>query len=284
MASFSSEQIAAKFASIGNLPTLPTAAIEALAVANNPDCSIPELSGVILKDASLAASVLKMVNSSFYAAREPITSLERAVVRLGLRETRQLLVAVGMKSVFLKVPKKIGDTRDRLWKHSSDCATFAAHLADRLALRNKGEIYTAGLSHDFGKILMAVGFPDVFQEIYRGYGVSSAEDLEREEQALGFTHCQIGASIGQSWRLPETTCEAAQYHHTPGQATRDHALVAVVSLADLLAADDPAAIPPLADTPAWSLLCEHVPAAATLDPTTLPATCRDAAESAAPVA
>jgi HD-like signal output (HDOD) protein len=269
MASFDAEQIASKFASMGNLPTLPAAASEALAIANDKDCSIQDLSDVVHNDAALAASVLKLVNSSFYAARERITSLHQAIVRLGLRETRHLIVAVGMKSVFLKLPKKMVDVRDRLWKHSARCAVFSRLLAKRFRLVSGGEDYAAGLSHDFGKILLAIGFPDLFERIYLKAARTAEEERQREHKHLGFDHCQVGVWVGQMWKLPEPVCEVVQHHHTPRQAERYTELTALVSVADLMTSMHDKHACPLDQSDAWQTLCTHFPDAAECGPVEL---------------
>ena len=269
MSSFDADQIASKFASMGNLPTLPAAATEALAIANDKDCSIKDLSQVVHEDAALATSVLKLVNSSFYASRERITSLQQALVRLGLRETRHLLVAVGMKSVFMQFPKKMVDVRDRLWRHSTRCGVYVRLLGKHVGHSGGGEDYAAGLSHDFGKILLAVGFPDLFEKLYRKQADTWEAEQERERKLLGFDHCQVGACVGELWKLPDTICEAAQHHHTPSQADRYPDLCTLVAVANLMTSGHPKQSCPMADSEPWRLFVDRFPELAEVDPAAL---------------
>ena len=66
--------------SIGQLPTFPETATEVVKLVNNTSVSMREVSNVIGQDPSLAAKVLKFVNSAFYGLHQSIASLQLALV------------------------------------------------------------------------------------------------------------------------------------------------------------------------------------------------------------
>ncbi len=55
------------------------------------DIDLPDLSGIIKKDASLTYRLLNFINSAFFGFRENISSVHQAVTLLGIRQTAQWL-------------------------------------------------------------------------------------------------------------------------------------------------------------------------------------------------
>lgn len=229
------ESFTEKFKQIGNVPTLPAAATRALAIVNDPKCSVRDFSKVLETDPALATSLLKLVNSSLYGGHTKISNLTQAITRLGLRETQNLILAVSVRSVFRWMPKGQQAERDRLWRHSSLTGVLCRQINEKLGLGYGGEELTAGLAHDLGRIMLAVGYPDVFSKLA---AMSCADEeilLGEEQRLLGFTHPDLGAWLTTMWQLPPELTESIQYHHVPAEAPRYSALSAVVNIAEAMA-------------------------------------------------
>lgn len=231
----SAEAFTEKFRQIGNVPTLPTAATRALAVINDPNCSVRDFSKIIESDPALATSLLKLVNSSFYAGNTKISNLTMAVSRLGMRETQNLILAVSVRSVFRWMPKDQQTERDRLWRHSGLTAVLCRQVNEKLGLGFTGEEFSAGLSHDLGRIMLAVGYPDVFCKLAQLGPIEEELLIEEEHKLLGFNHTELGAWLTNVWNLPSELIEAIQYHHSPEKAPRHGTLAAVVCIAEQMA-------------------------------------------------
>lgn len=235
MAHVSTEAFTDKFRQIGNIPTLPTAATRALAVANDPKCSIRDFCKVIEGDPALATSLLRLVNSSFYASTTKVSNLTTAITRLGLRETQNLILAVSVRSVFRWMPKDQQQERDRLWRHSGLTGVLCRQINEKLGLGFAGEEFSAGLSHDLGRIMLAVGYPEVFSRLIEIGAIDEVVLLEHEESLLGFNHTDLGAWLAEMWNLPQELVEAIKYHHAPSRAPHHDVLAAVVSVAEEMA-------------------------------------------------
>lgn len=229
------ENFTEKFRQIGNVPTLPAAATRALAIVNDPNCSIRDFSKIIETDPALGTSLLKLVNSSFYGGGSRISDIHQAIVRLGLRETQNLILAVSVRSVFRWMPKGQEAERDRLWRHSSLTGVLSRQINEKLGFGFKGEEFSAGLSHDLGRIMLAVGYPDVFCKLANQKTTNEVQLLRLESEMLGFTHPELGAWLTTMWNLPDELTEAIQYHHEPAKAPRHAVLASTVSLAEELA-------------------------------------------------
>src|SRR5579871_1883711 len=76
-----------------NLRMLPAIATQALEVAKDPNCSITEFAAVVERDATLAADILRLSNSILFAASKNVLNLHQAVVRIGFRQCKNLILA-----------------------------------------------------------------------------------------------------------------------------------------------------------------------------------------------
>lgn len=229
------ESFTEKFRQIGNVPTLPSAATRALAIINDPNCSVRDFSRIVETDPALATSLLKLVNSSYYGGAAKCVDLTQAIARLGLRETQNLILAVSVRSVFRWMPKSQEIERDRLWRHCSLTAVLSRQINDKLGLGFRGEEFSAGIAHDLGRILLAVGYPDVFSKLAAHDTTNEDQLLDLEVKMLGFTHCDLGAWLTEMWALPDELTEVIQHHHAPTQAPKHPVLASVVSLGEDMA-------------------------------------------------
>ena len=93
----------------------------------------------------------------------------------------------------------------------------------------------AGLLHDIGLPLLAVGLPQEFR-IITANATNDAEIVERERELLGFTHFDVGAELLARWNCPRMVQEAV-WSCESTEAAHEHPpkLGAIVKTASLLA-------------------------------------------------
>src|SRR5204862_5406028 len=95
-----SEKLQQLLGDLRKLPLLPATAQKAMALAREENASLQELCGLLERDVTLASSILKLANSPYFNWGRTVDSLEQAVVRLGLRECQNLIMAISMRNVF----------------------------------------------------------------------------------------------------------------------------------------------------------------------------------------
>jgi HD-like signal output (HDOD) protein len=229
------DALKANVGALGRLPTLPEAATRAMAVAKDPNSSLKKLSAVIERDPALAAGLLKLANSPLYRTRFAVESVHHAVVKLGTRECQNLILAVGMRSLFRNVPRARQLRYEGLWKHSFLTGCVCRHLGRALNLGYDGEEFAAGLSHDIGRVLLGLAAPDLSEQADPMDFVEGPDLLEREAAVLGTDHCYFGAWFANLNNLPASLVNAVQFHHTPEAAGEHQRLVALVAAADHMA-------------------------------------------------
>lgn len=54
---------------------------------------------------------------------------------------------------------------------------------------------------------------------------------------MGFTHCDVGYELAQSWQLPQSISNAIRHHHDPVSATEHLLESAILHIAQALAYD-----------------------------------------------
>jgi HD-like signal output (HDOD) protein len=214
------------------LQMLPSVAIEAMQIAKDPECSIPEYASIIERDAKLMTDTLKLANSAMFSSITPIISLRQAVLRLGLVRCQNLILTTSATSLMTRISLGQKAIRDVLSNHSFMTATLALQLNQSFRFGFLGEEFTAGLIHDFGRILLAITEPDKFITFDPVDFDETPEQLEREQAAVGTDHCRLGAYYAITQQLPEPLQEVIRFHHQPQLAKANQKLTALIAVAD----------------------------------------------------
>lgn len=211
------------------LPPMPQAVLRARDLIDRPDCGVPELAREIECDPALAARLVSVANSPYYAGMEPVQSIADAVVRVGLRETRHILVAVAMRSKVFKVPG-FEERIEGLWRHAVAASLCTQTLAAE-AGRDPDPAFLAGLVHDVGRVSVLAALADL-RRAHRGELEIEPESVDAVASAV---HPALGAVIAASWSFTDDVVDAVARHHAAraGEGVPD--LAAVLCAADLLA-------------------------------------------------
>ena len=216
----------------GDLPTLPPVANMVLDKLSDPDASVKQLHEIISRDQSLAARILKIANSSFYGCSRNITKVSDAIVIIGFKSIKSLILTTVLQD-FLK---NFGLTEKLLWEHSLGCALGARIIAKTVKFSKIEEAFLSGLLHDLGKVVINLKLPQqmsiIIQDVYNHPGTTF---LDIEQKTLGFDHAQVGQLVAQKWNFAEEIDEAIGTHHNPRQAQLMPVLACIIQLADGLA-------------------------------------------------
>ena len=198
---------------IDEISTLPQIALRVMEVANAPDSGAADLKEVMESDASLSARVLRCVNSSAYATRPKISSLQQAVAYLGMEQIRNLAMTASVSELF-KTDESIGPyRRSDLWRHLISVGVCARLIALRRNVQNFEDAFLAGLLHDIGIVLEDQHMHESFCEIVQS--LSKEKTLAEVECAhLGFDHTMLAEKLAETWGFAEGIKAAIRYHHT----------------------------------------------------------------------
>ena len=200
---------------IKKIPSLPTSVVKVLEISNDPHASPSDLNHIISLDPVLVGRVLKLINSAYYGLGQPVTSIVRAIIMLGLNTVKNLVLTTAVMRNLSEQKNNKGLDMEGFWQHSFCVGVAAKLLAVKrgIDIKLREEYFTAGLLHDIGKIPINA----VFQKDY--LLTLSTADRDRislnlaEKNILGFDHCAAGAAIINAWKLEGAVRNAVIYHH-----------------------------------------------------------------------
>ena len=110
-------------------PMIPALAVEIAWEVRDPEISARRLAQVVGKDPILAVNVVRLANSAFSASATEITSLNEAVVRVGTRAVRQLVMAASL-TARLRNPKTYGPNSRLMVDHCVGAGYLASLVAE----------------------------------------------------------------------------------------------------------------------------------------------------------
>lgn len=206
--------------------SLPDVVIRVNQLISDPDTQTADLAEAILCDPGLAARLLRLVNSAYYGSRRRVETISHAIVLLGHRELRDLMVATVTANLFEGLPPEQVNM-DRFWQHSIMCGIAARGLAQRHRLREGERFFTAGLLHGVGKLILYSQYPERYRKVLQLAGDNEQARVVAERQVFGFTYAELSAELLKSWRLLESLHVAIAYHLEPSKAP-DYRLEATI--------------------------------------------------------
>jgi putative nucleotidyltransferase with HDIG domain len=152
-----------------------------------------------------------------------------------------LLGANVLKSIIIStsVFTAMKETMAGLSEHSLFCAFTAKHIAVKLRAQKINNIdpdimFSAGLLHDIGKIIIATTFKDDFKKIIENADKSEKPLVDIEHDILNISHDQLGYMLTKEWNLPQSIYLPIKYHHNVNLADDFKAETAILNIADFL--------------------------------------------------
>ena len=219
---------------IKEMPPLPQSVTQILEISKSTKSSAQDLAKVFERDPALAASILKIANSSFYGFTRKISSMTHAIVCLGLDTVKSIALTSSTQEMLNNKIPAYDLEKGMLLQHSITCATCARIIAQRIGYKDCEEAYTAGLLLDIGKVILSRFAEDQFNQIIEKTKDNKTPFNIAEQEVLGFDHPRIGGRIIKKWNLPPILIEAVQYHHQPDKAEINKTLTYIVHFADAI--------------------------------------------------
>ena len=218
---------------IKSLPPFPDTALKAIRALQDPGISARDIVDIVQYDQNITANLLRLINSAQFGLTRKVESLQQAVAYLGSRAVLEILLISGTLSYFESDLSGYRTTGLQLWRHSVSCAVACRYLSQKIAPSQSATLFTAGLLHDIGKIVLSSYIQDSYAEITK----MVEEDkqltlLQAEREALGVDHAQVGGEIAQKWGFPPSIATCMALHHEPETAGPEDPMTDVVFLSD----------------------------------------------------
>jgi len=193
----------------GDINVLPSVARKILNALGEESLSISDLEHIIETDQALAVKVLKISNSALYGLPQEITSLQQALMVLGMKTIKSLVLSISTKSLY----NKFGITEQKMWDHSVGAA-FASWLLSAGHGKAVADIaFIGGLMHDLGKVFMNNETPEAFSEVMMKTYNDRSDSIDAEAEVYGYNHAEIGAALAEKWGFPSLLVQIIEMHH-----------------------------------------------------------------------
>ena len=186
-----------------------------LASLAQDDVSFMKLADLIEKDPVMAGNLLHLVNSALYARRGSINSVRHALSLLGINKLRNAVLGMSITRMWNQVRTPPSWSMARFNMHSAAAAILSDLLAQRLNVNYSEGAFVAGLLHDVGRLLTAIGLNAEYTRILQMHEKDGKPLVECEREVLGFAHPELSADALVFWNLPEQIQNAVRFHHNP---------------------------------------------------------------------
>ncbi|MAG31243.1 MAG: hypothetical protein CL908_10195, partial [Deltaproteobacteria bacterium] len=189
------------------LPSLSPTVHRLVSLIESADVDLDELATAVKGDPVLATRIMGVANSSYFRGATEVPDVRDALIRMGVREARTIVIVVALRSTVMRSPG-LGAAAQTLWKHSLLTAAAAQEITSELPPWEASG-FLAGLVHDLGQ-LVVLAFAS---ELPAWQDDGAAPSDSTVAQISRATHAPLGAMVLASWGFPEKFCDAVMGHH-----------------------------------------------------------------------
>lgn len=196
-----------------DLCSLPEIYIRVSEMLDNPRVTAPKIGETVQTDPAISTRILKMVNSAYYGLPNQVSSISKAIIILGRERLKQILIGSVLGGIFTSVNNE-SFSMQSFWQHSIKTAIIARELAMQADdVEEPDALFTAGLLHDIGRLIIAGKLPDLNGQIEDLIQRNQVDRTQAEYKILGFTHAELGAALMRQWGFPDLLICCTADHH-----------------------------------------------------------------------
>jgi HD-like signal output (HDOD) protein len=193
------------------LPVFNPVALRLQQALQNDATKIADIESMIIEDQALASQILRVANAAFYKGLQQITTIRRAIIRLGVEQVAHLALVVALQQLYRKSNDEFLDYQDRLWRHAFASAMGCKWMAERCGYRSETEnAFMAGLLHNIGQLALLKIIEDL--RASGAIGAALPENLIVEILDSDM-HTSQGYLLAKKWNLPDEYCAVVRDHH-----------------------------------------------------------------------
>jgi len=220
---------------IESLPALPELYSRLTMALLNEGSSLQSIGDIIAQDVGMSASILRLVNSSFFGLPTRVASVQHAVKLLGTETIRVLVLSIHLFSTIS--PRRFpGFSLKMLWEHSTRVACFARAIAEveNAAPSVRDDCFIAGMLHDVGKLVIATTMTSDYKKVLALVRDKEIRMCEAEMEVMQTTHADVGAYLISLWGFNDSIVESVCWHSRESQIScTQFSLMAAVAVANI---------------------------------------------------
>lgn len=185
-------------------------------VALDPHSNAVDLKNLIEADPPLTAKILRRANSAFYGMPRKVSDILDAIMFIGFESVKELSISQAVVDLFQNGATSEGHySRDALWIHCVAVASCGKLIARRELRKNGNDVYTAGLLHDIGLIVLDQFLRTDFLRMVKATERNALDIWQAEEETFQFYHDEIGGLLLKEWNFPDSLALAVSQAERP---------------------------------------------------------------------
>jgi HD-like signal output (HDOD) protein len=191
------------------IPPRPSLLIDLQRELAKDDPSPRLIARIIGNDVGMSGALLKLANSSFYAAARKAKSVEQAINFLGISNCAALLTGLLAREAIEGDEAQL----NQFWEMSARRAQGVVFLARKLRLAPQDIAHTFGLFCDIGLPLLLNRFPDYGHTLTLAENAANDSFTAIEDARHNTNHAAIGCLLARNWGLSPDVSWAILLHH-----------------------------------------------------------------------
>jgi len=218
------------------LPQIPEVASKVINMVSDPDVSFKQVANEIAKNQAMTTSILKLCNSAYFSKGNVISSIDRAVVTLGLKEVKNIVLLVAAKPLLDKPVTGYDLGEGDLWKQGLAVATMSRDIAVAKKRKDVADIvFTGGIIHNIGKVVIALFVHQTYNQILEAVQTKKLPFHVAEKEIMGYNHQEVGEKILEKWNFPPVLRSIVRYYQDPDVAPEEHRFeVSIIHIANVV--------------------------------------------------
>jgi len=199
---------------IKNIPLIPTAVLTLQNAIADETSSSKEIREALKQAPNIAMGVMRTANNLRASGTPEFSSLEHAVSYIGRKTLNDIILTATLQDFDFKTHHF---SKDAYWRESILTGKIAEYLAENFAKNvPKDEAYIAGSLCNIGKVVSAICFPDVTDDVSKNVNNPRRPRTwqKAEDELRAFSHIVLGEVAAALWGFPEYVVHATSNHHT----------------------------------------------------------------------
>lgn len=216
-----------------DLAVMPHVVFKVLEMSSADDSSAASLEAAVQTDPGLSTKVLSIANSAAFALPTRVTSINQAIMFIGLRQMRQLCMTAGLVETFVGRNDASSLRRRQWWRTAVDTGLAARKLAQDARVEAESA-YACGLLHLVGKSVLDRFDKDGYATV-EAMVAEGVNEAEAETRVFQCDHVTLGQAVADRWKLPDEIKSGIAYTVPASVGSPHVAYRGLVSISHMIA-------------------------------------------------
>jgi len=209
------------------LPSLPKVVQDVQEAIDDPVSTTDVIAKIVETDSVISLRLISIANSAVYRGTDKIQTVRQAVPRLGLKQTKSVVVAIANKGIYQTDNVEFKEILEKMWLHALACAYASRIIGTKLKQENVDDLFLMGLTHDIGKAMLFKPLTDLLDK-------TTTLKLDEIMGSIQGVHCSLGGALLEKLGFSDAFVRVAKMHNDEKFSAATLKYILIVSLANIL--------------------------------------------------